>query len=251
MKFERLLSVLACSLLAIVAGCVSRGDDDDAEIEGDEAGECSDGVDNDQDGPVDCDDPGCFTATACVGDDDDSAGDDDDSGDCPDLFESDPDACDETFCGPPLVYAATGNSAETFLVLGDGAELPVFYGQQGGYHLDLALQMENLCQVVFIDFELFDTSAGGEVLIHSATRHIQTVRVEGGEPPSLQRWWTEQFRFPCSWWPDDPDHDPPCNEAQVGRIEDVDLLLRVSAADHNKNRSGSEEVQINAECCTE
>ena len=37
----------------------------DVEVEGDERGECSDGVDNDQDGPTDCDDSGCATATAC------------------------------------------------------------------------------------------------------------------------------------------------------------------------------------------
>ena len=51
-------------------------------LEGDEAGECSDGVDNDQDGAVDCSDPGCAAAGACaVDDDDDDAGpDDDDAG---------------------------------------------------------------------------------------------------------------------------------------------------------------------------
>ena len=56
------------------------GDDDDAtgEIEGDEAGECSDGADNDQDGMFDCDDPGCYGSPDCAGDDDDAADDDDD-----------------------------------------------------------------------------------------------------------------------------------------------------------------------------
>ena len=75
------LPLISLSLL----GCPSGDDDDDtipAEIEGDEAGECDDGVDNDQDGLTDCDDDGCGAATACVGDDDtgddDSAGDDDD-----------------------------------------------------------------------------------------------------------------------------------------------------------------------------
>jgi len=51
------------------------------DTEGDEAGECSDGVDNDQDGTTDCDDEGCATATDCAGDDDDDAGDEDDAGD--------------------------------------------------------------------------------------------------------------------------------------------------------------------------
>ena len=55
-------------------------DDDDAadSYEGDEAGECSDGADNDQDGLFDCDDEGCAGSPDCAGDDDD---DDDDSSD--------------------------------------------------------------------------------------------------------------------------------------------------------------------------
>jgi len=36
------------------------------EVEGDEAGECDDGVDNDQNGIVDCNDPGCVVATSCA-----------------------------------------------------------------------------------------------------------------------------------------------------------------------------------------
>lgn len=71
MNRRLLLSLLALSLLLVI-GC-------DAEVEGDAAGECDDGVDNDQDGTLDCDDEGCVIASACVGDDDDSAGDDDDS----------------------------------------------------------------------------------------------------------------------------------------------------------------------------
>jgi hypothetical protein len=69
----------------VLPGCPAEHDDDDApaNIEGDEAGECDDGVDNDQDGFTDCDDEGCANATMCAGDDDvaddDSAGDDDDT----------------------------------------------------------------------------------------------------------------------------------------------------------------------------
>jgi formylglycine-generating enzyme required for sulfatase activity len=67
--------------LILVAGCSGGGDDDTAgdddataadddatplEIEGDEAGECDDGVDNDQDGVTDCADDGCVAATVCA-----------------------------------------------------------------------------------------------------------------------------------------------------------------------------------------
>ena len=83
---NRLLLILAASsLLVVVSGCEPGPD-----VEGDEAGECSDGVDNDQDGPTDCDDDGCATATACVGaaDDDDSAADDDDAVDDDDTSDA-------------------------------------------------------------------------------------------------------------------------------------------------------------------
>ena len=64
----------------------TSGDDDttSADIEGDEAGECDDGVDNDQDGFTDCDDDGCENAAVCTGDDDtgdDDTSTDDDTGD--------------------------------------------------------------------------------------------------------------------------------------------------------------------------
>ena len=58
MNRSLLLCLLALCLLFVLPGC-------DTEVEGDTAGECSDGVDNDQDGPTDCDDSGCATATAC------------------------------------------------------------------------------------------------------------------------------------------------------------------------------------------
>ncbi len=61
-------------LIAVQTGCPA------GDVEGDEAGECDDGVDNDQDGVTDCADDGCFAATVCAeGDDDDATGDDDDA----------------------------------------------------------------------------------------------------------------------------------------------------------------------------
>ena len=71
MKLDSLfLTPMALCLLLAVPGC-------DADVEGDEAGECSDGTDNDQDGVADCDDDGCAADSACAGDDDDSGDDDD------------------------------------------------------------------------------------------------------------------------------------------------------------------------------
>ncbi len=64
--------------------------------EGDDAGECSDGNDNDEDGQVDCDDPGCVLSDECSTDDDDATGDDDDAtGDDDDATGDDDDTVDD------------------------------------------------------------------------------------------------------------------------------------------------------------
>ena len=62
----------------ILGGC-------QAEIDGgketDTAGGCGDGVDNDGDSIIDCDDEDCLDDEECTGDDDDAADDDDDAAD--------------------------------------------------------------------------------------------------------------------------------------------------------------------------
>jgi len=185
-------------------------------------------------------------------------GDDDDAvSDCPveDRYTSDPEeACTENFCGLPEVQAATGTSGDDFTLLSNGDEIPIFWGPQGGYHMDFAVRMQNLCPVVFVDFELYDVTDGDDVLVHSVRRHVQAVR-EDSDPaiPSIQRWWQAAvFRIPCQWWPDDqnPDHNvPECNETPLGYLEQRDLKLRVGAEDHNEDRSASTEVLIDAVCC--
>ncbi|HCH66291.1 MAG TPA: hypothetical protein DFR83_26035, partial [Deltaproteobacteria bacterium] len=70
-KFRALASVGVVSIL--LQGCAEdeSGKPDDegtpAEAyEGDDDGECSDGVDNDRNGLFDCDDPGCTGAPDCA-----------------------------------------------------------------------------------------------------------------------------------------------------------------------------------------
>ena len=72
----RYLTLLCLWIPFVLIACQ---EEDVEEIEGDEAGECDDGVDNDQDGATDCDDEGCVNATMCTGDDDDATSDDDDA----------------------------------------------------------------------------------------------------------------------------------------------------------------------------
>ena len=151
---------------------------------------------------------------------------------------------------------ATGASAESFRLLGDGDTLPVVFGAQGGYHIDLAVRMQNLCPVVFVDFELFDVTGGARTLIHSSRRHVQAVREEDTDPPSLQRWWVEQFGFPCAYWPNDPVNDPFCDDPPIAFIDELDLVLRIASEDHNtveggatQDRGSAAEVSVTATCC--
>lgn len=80
---DKLISVLICILLTTfsLAGCIGDSDNQTSEdtdnsentgnnetiilFEGDQAGECSDGADNDRDGLFDCDDPNCAGSPSC------------------------------------------------------------------------------------------------------------------------------------------------------------------------------------------
>jgi len=95
-----------CTTLAL-GGCTQ------AQREGTDPAECSDGLDNDIDGFIDCADQDCLSSTVCLGDDDDSVGDDDDStSDDDDTTADDDDSAGPTTpaCEPALAL----ESASTF-----------------------------------------------------------------------------------------------------------------------------------------
>jgi hypothetical protein len=177
--------------------------------------------------------------------------------DCPDeeLYASEIDSCDETFCGEPDVWAATGSTIDSFRRLAVDDPLPIYWGTQGGYHFDAAVEMNNLCPIVFARFELYDESSGSPVLIHEQQNHVQACRTsepcsqtrqeESADPPSHQRWWGVQFRFPCAYFPDPPipNQAPFCADEHVADLETLDLLFRVEAEDHN-GRIGWHELPI-------
>jgi len=74
--------------------------------EGHEPGECSDGIDNDGDALIDCNDDDCAGATVCSGDDDDSSGDDDDTTGDDDSGDDDDSAKQATPCEPALALTS-------------------------------------------------------------------------------------------------------------------------------------------------
>lgn len=91
--------IVVAAVVLFAYGC----EEEDSELEGDDAGECSDGADNDLDGYFDCDDSGCFGSPDCEGDDDTSDDDvsDDDSGDDDDDDNDTSDDDDTALDGDP------------------------------------------------------------------------------------------------------------------------------------------------------
>jgi len=177
------------------------------------------------------------------------------------------DGCSDIFeCGPEVELAfATG--AEDFAPIAEGSSQPIQYGAQGGYHLNVAAEMHNLCPVVFLNFALdIDRGGGVRETIQELDRHVQTVRCSqqadlfaGGcdGEPTQQRWWALQLAIPCDYHPDDPEErELNCENEPLEHLEDLDVIVRVEAWDHSEQadpaqaRRVSTEVAVDAACCT-
>ena len=182
-----------------------------------------------------------------------------DDDDCPDdlLWVSPGDVCGETYCGEPVVKVGGGISGHEGLE--EGQEVPIWYGTQGGYHLDISVEMDNLCPVVFLRpyFEVVPHDGGEPYEVFSQNRHVQAVRVEPDVSPRQQFWGIRAF-VPCEHWPDDPDHDLECAEGRgsAGFLEDFDVIIGVEAWDHHTEadgetptRYGHDSRQVDPSCC--
>ncbi len=182
-------------------------------------------------------------------------GDDDDGGglpvpaDCPDEAVYEPASCDDVFCGPPEVRLGTGGAA--FEPLDDGGRVDVVFGPQGGYHVFLSAEMEQLCPIVFLETRLEVTIDGAPHTLFEQTRHVQAVRPDP-TASSRQQYWGIQGVIPCNLYPDDPDHDLPCGtfRSRLGHIEDFALRVSLSAEDHDGRRSTAVRT-VQPVCCTE
>ncbi len=85
-----LLLLFFATLALLLPACEGGG------AEGSIDGECSDGIDNDGDSIIDCEDPDCYSSADCgATDDDDAATDDDDAGDDDDDDDEDEDDDDD------------------------------------------------------------------------------------------------------------------------------------------------------------
>lgn len=176
-----------------------------------------------------------------------------DDDDCPadQVFVSPPapDGCGETYCGAPTVRVGTtgtvvdegGNQLTRYVPVDEGEDLPVWYGSQGGYHLDIALEMTNFCPIVFLRpwFKVVPDDGSEPFEAFSQNRHVQAVRVEPEVSPRQQFWGIRAF-VPCQHWPDDPVYDLPCPEGRgsEGHLEDVEAIIGVEVHDHHVDEGG-------------
>jgi hypothetical protein len=182
----------------------------------------------------------------------DSSDDDDVAGSCPDdeLFNAT--ACDEEYCGPPIARLGTGLGG--YESLEDGDEVDIRYGSQGGFHIDITVEMDNLCQIVFIrPSMLVDPGDGGALIpVFDQNRHVQAVRVEPTES-TLQQFWGIRGFVPCEYWPIDlsqPQSGPGCGPEQgsAGMFQDFELEIRLEVEDHN-GRIASDSKRVQPVCC--
>jgi hypothetical protein len=181
--------------------------------------------------------------TGCETDDDDATSIED----CPDglLFTSPPppDGCGETYCGAPIVRVGTGITA--YEDVEEEQEVPIWYGSQGGYHLDITVEMMNLCPIVFLrPYFLMDLGGEEPVEVFTQNRHVQAVRVEPDVSPRQQFWGIRGF-IPCEHWPNDPLHDLDCPEGRgsEGFLEQYDAIIGVEVWDHNLGPNGEEQYR--------
>ncbi|MCP4871197.1 MAG: hypothetical protein GY898_21010 [Proteobacteria bacterium] len=175
-----------------------------------------------------------------------------------DLYE--PDACeDPAYCGAASVEVGTGSDG--WEPLTDGQEVPIWYGSQGGYHIDITARMDNLCPIVFLVPSMYlDPGDGGELVeIFTQTRHVQAVRQEPQVSP-LQDFWGIRGFVPCEYWPvDEQNPDITCGEDEqgsAGRIDQFEVVIKMEAWDHNLSPAGEDrfrfdddEQRVQPVCC--
>lgn len=178
--------------------------------------------------------------------------DDDTAGNCSsgDLFDAT--ACDEEFCGPAT--ARLGSGIGGYEPLEDGDEVDIFEGSQGGYHINITVEMDNFCQIVFLRPQmLVDPGDGGDLIpVFAQNRHVQAVRVEPNESP-LQQFWGVRAFVPCEYWPfapDEPNIGPGCgpDQSSAGMLQNFDIEIRLEVEDHN-GRMASDSKQLQPVCC--
>lgn len=107
-----------------------------SESEGDAAGECTDGADNDRDGAFDCDDEDCAGSTDCAVDDYEG----DESGECTDGSDNDDDGamdCNDDGCaGGPDCEDLVPTVAVTWT--DSGVTIDITNGNAAGYDFGMA-----------------------------------------------------------------------------------------------------------------
>ncbi len=160
-------------------------------------------------------------------------------------------ACDDVFCGDPLVTIGTGGSE--FESVNDGDVLSLFFGSNGGsggYHVFLSVQTEQLCPIVWLEPRLEAQVDGVWHTLYDERLHVLAVRPDAAS--TEQVYWGIRAPIPCAFWPGDMEREASCGEFQsrYGRVDDLPLRVSVVATDHD-GREQIDERYVEASCCGE
>jgi len=143
-------------------------------------------------------------------------------------------SCDDIFYGEPVVRLGEGTGGYSYLA--DGDEIPIGFGGQSGcgYHVEFGLETENLCPILWIDYqvELLGLDDAVEPIAID-TRHIQFVREAPGS--SLQQIWALKIFIPPEHYPTDPPHADQCppDAGSAGHCDEVDMYVTLTVEDHD------------------
>ncbi len=165
--------------------------------------------------------------------------------DCADEDLVQAESCDDIHCGDPVVRFGSGGSQ--FEPIEDGSAVDLWFGQQGGYHIFVSTEMEQLCDIVFLDTTMQIDYEGELREIFSQTRHVQAVR---SEESTVQQYWGIQAFVPCNFWPNDDQNDPSCGAftSRSGFIDEHEIVITVTAEDHD-GRIAEDSKRLQPDCC--
>ena len=176
-----LVVILSILVAFFVSGC---DDGEEEEIEGDDAGECSDEADNDRDGLFDCDDDDCHDSPACDGADGDADSDSDADRDADADADTDSDADADVDADPCIEGSCNARCIDEGNVGGycNGDECVCVSGADGDADSDIDADVDSDADT---DTDADGDDDGGPVESHAVLLTDTGVAQRISLPPTL------------------------------------------------------------------
>jgi len=154
---------------------------------------------------------------------------------------------DEVFCGEPVVRVGTGNTR--FEPIEDGTVTLAFSTVQSAcaYHFFLALETENLCPIIDLEYDVHLLGIDGGPIVSGGTA-TQFVRRSGTS--NVQEIWDIPVRLPTAYYPNDREHSDVCPGDQELACDESQFLIQVRVADRAGGFATAESL-LDPVCCAD